>query len=46
MTAVIKAENLSKLYRLGAGKNNSLRDAMMNFVRNPTVSKKKTKNRF
>ncbi len=41
MTAVIRAENLSKLYRLGASKSNSLRGAMMSFVKNPTISKEK-----
>lgn len=32
---VIKVENLSKLYFLGGAKHNSLRDAIMGFVRNP-----------
>ena len=40
MPIVIKAENLSKLYRLGA-KSDSLRDAVMNFVKNPKFSKEK-----
>ncbi len=43
MTSVIKAENLSKLYYLGAGKSNSLRDAVMSFVRNPSIGKEKQK---
>ncbi len=41
MTAVIKAENLSKLYRLGAAKSDSLRDALMNFVKKSLRSKEK-----
>ncbi|MCA1637048.1 MAG: ABC transporter ATP-binding protein, partial [Acidobacteria bacterium] len=43
MTTVIKAENLSKLYYLGAGKSDSLRDAVMNFVKKPALSKEKHK---
>jgi lipopolysaccharide transport system ATP-binding protein len=41
---VIKAENLSKLYFLGGARHNSLRDALMSFVRPPsaeTVEKKR-----
>ncbi|MGI8787488.1 MAG: ABC transporter ATP-binding protein [Pyrinomonadaceae bacterium] len=41
MPTVIRAENLSKLYYLGGARNNSLRDAVMSFVRNPTLSKTK-----
>jgi len=37
---VIKAENLSKLYYLGGAKHNSLRDAIMSFVKNPRRDKK------
>jgi lipopolysaccharide transport system ATP-binding protein len=37
---VIKVENLSKLYFLGGTKHNSLRDALMSFVRNPRRDKK------
>jgi lipopolysaccharide transport system ATP-binding protein len=37
---VIKVENLSKLYFLGGAKHNSLRDAIMSFVRNPRRDKK------
>jgi len=37
---VIKAENLSKLYFLGGAKHNSLRDAVMSFVKNPRRDKK------
>lgn len=42
MPIAIKAENLSKLYRLGAARHNSLRDAVMSFVRKPTRSKEKS----
>jgi len=41
MPIVIKAENVSKLYYLGGAKSNSLRDAVMNFVKNPKFSKEK-----
>ena len=41
MTTVIKAENLSKLYHLGGARHNSLRDAVMSFVKNPSRSKEK-----
>ncbi len=41
MPVVIKAENLSKLYYLGGAKHNSLRDTVMNFIKNPTRSKAK-----
>lgn len=41
MPTVIRAENLSKLYRLGGAKSDSVRDAVMNFVRNPRVSRAK-----
>jgi lipopolysaccharide transport system ATP-binding protein len=37
---VIKVENLSKLYFLGGARHNSLRDAIMSFVRNPRRDKK------
>ena len=37
---VIKVENLSKLYYLGGAKHNSLRDAVMSFVKNPRRDKK------
>ena len=37
---VIKVENLSKLYYLGGARHNSLRDAIMSFVRNPRRDKK------
>jgi lipopolysaccharide transport system ATP-binding protein len=37
---VIKVENLSKLYYLGGAKHNSLRDAIMSFVKNPRRDKK------
>jgi len=37
---VIKVENLSKLYFLGGAKHNSLRDAIMSFVKNPRRDKK------
>ena len=37
---VIKVENLSKLYFLGGARHNSLRDAVMSFVRNPRRDKK------
>ncbi|MCY7347829.1 MAG: hypothetical protein LH614_16650 [Pyrinomonadaceae bacterium] len=42
MTTVIKVENLSKLYRLGGTRHNSLRDAVMSFVKNPLQSNRKT----
>lgn len=38
---VIKVENLSKLYRLGGASHNSLRDALMSFVKNPKRDKKR-----
>jgi lipopolysaccharide transport system ATP-binding protein len=39
---VIKVENLSKLYYLGGGvRHNSLRDAVMSFVRKPLKAKEK-----
>lgn len=41
MRTVIRAENLSKLYYLGGGRSNSLRDAVMNFVVNPKFSQSK-----
>jgi len=41
MPTVIKAENLSKLYYLGGAKSDSLRDAVMNFVKKPSFSKEK-----
>jgi len=37
---VIKVENLTKLYYLGGAKHNSLRDAIMGFVKNPRRDKK------
>ena len=37
---VIKAENLSKLYYLGGASHNSLRDALVSFVKNPRRNKK------
>ncbi len=37
---VIKAENLSKLYLLGGTSHNSLRDALVSFVKNPKRDKK------
>jgi len=37
---VIKVENLSKLYYLGGARHNSLRDAIMSFVRNPRRDRK------
>ncbi len=40
---VIKVENLSKLYYLGGGQSNSLRDALASFVKNP---KRKAKQEF
>jgi len=41
MPTVIKAENLSKLYYLGGAKSDSLRDAVMNFIKSPTFSREK-----
>lgn len=41
MTTVIKAENLSKLYRLGAARHDSVRDAVMNFVSGAARAKEK-----
>jgi lipopolysaccharide transport system ATP-binding protein len=41
MSIVIKAENLSKLYYLGGAKHDSLRDAVMSFVKKPALSKTK-----
>ncbi|MDQ3040879.1 MAG: ABC transporter ATP-binding protein [Acidobacteriota bacterium] len=41
MPTVIKAENLSKLYYLGGAKSDSLRDAVMSFVKKPSFSKEK-----
>jgi lipopolysaccharide transport system ATP-binding protein len=38
---VIKVENLSKLYHLGGAAHNSLRDAVMSFVKNPKRDKKR-----
>lgn len=38
---VIKVENLSKLYHLGGASHNSLRDAVMSFVKNPKRDKKR-----
>lgn len=38
---VIRAENLSKLYYLGGARHNSLRDTLMSFVRQPSLSKEK-----
>ncbi|MGI8883611.1 MAG: ABC transporter ATP-binding protein, partial [Pyrinomonadaceae bacterium] len=40
---VIKVENLSKLYYLGGGQSNSLRDALASVVKNP---KRKAKQEF
>lgn len=37
---VIKAENLSKLYYLGGTSHNSLRDALVGFIKNPKRDKK------
>jgi lipopolysaccharide transport system ATP-binding protein len=37
---VIKVENLSKLYYLGGARHNSLRDAVMSFIKNPRRDKK------
>ena len=37
---VIKAENLSKLYYLGGTSHNSLRDALMSFIKNPKRNKR------
>ncbi len=41
MSQVIKVENISKLYYLGAAAHNSLRDALMSFVKNPMRDKKR-----
>lgn len=41
MPTVIRAENLSKLYRLGGARHNSVRDAVMSFVKRPTLAKEK-----
>ncbi len=41
MPTVIKAENLSKLYYLGGARHDSLRDAVMSFVKKPRLSKEK-----
>lgn len=41
MPTAIRAENLSKLYRLGAARHNSVRDAVMGFIKKPTLSKEK-----
>ena len=38
---VIKVENLSKLYRLGGASHNSLRDALMGFVKSAKRDKKR-----
>ncbi len=38
---VIKAENLSKLYLLGGTAHNSLRDALVSFIKNPKRDKKR-----
>lgn len=40
MPTVIRAENLSKLYYLGGARADSVRDAVMNFVKKPTVAAK------
>ncbi len=40
MPIVIRAENLSKLYYLGGAKSDSVRDAVMNFVKRPTLAAK------
>ena len=37
---VIKVENLSKLYYLGGRQNNSLRDALVSFIKSPKRNKK------
>lgn len=42
MPTVIRAENLSKLYYLGGAKSDSVRDAVMNFVKSPTRAKEKS----
>jgi lipopolysaccharide transport system ATP-binding protein len=42
MATVIKAENLSKLYYLGGAKHDSVRDALMSFIKSPTLSKEKS----
>lgn len=42
MTKVIEANNLSKLYYLGGAKHNSVRDAVMSFVKKPGLSKEKS----
>lgn len=41
MTDAIKVENLSKLYYLGERRANSLRDAIVNFVKKPAIGEKK-----
>ncbi|CAN5251719.1 ABC transporter ATP-binding protein [soil metagenome] len=38
---VIKVENLSKLYYLGGSSHNSLRDALVSFIKNPRRDKKR-----
>lgn len=38
---VIEVENLSKRYRLGGGRSNSLRDALMNLVGKTSLTRKK-----
>jgi lipopolysaccharide transport system ATP-binding protein len=37
MTSVIKVENISKLYYLGDRRANSLRDAIVNFIKKPAL---------
>lgn len=42
MPSVIQAENLSKLYYLGGSRHNSVRDAVMSFIKSPGRSKDKS----
>ena len=43
MTKVVKVENLSKVYQLGGTKHNSLRDALVGFLRQPSLRTGKNK---
>ncbi|MCY7348379.1 MAG: polysaccharide ABC transporter ATP-binding protein [Pyrinomonadaceae bacterium] len=43
MTKVVKVENLSKVYQLGGTRHNSLRDALVGFLRQPSLRSEKNK---
>ena len=43
MTKVVEVKNLSKVYQLGGTKHNSLRDALVGFLRQPSLRSEKNK---